>query len=64
MIGWSEKDINPKKSSLQAVYERISEYVETPISVTAMAVESEVIRRFCSVLLNVSSEMVEMARRK
>lgn len=68
MIGWSEKDITPQKRVKLAgqFYERISEYVETPISVTAMAVESGSDQAvFCSCdLLNVSSEMVEMAREK
>ena len=42
-IGWSEVSITPdKKTSLAGqFFERISEYVETPITVTAMAVESE-----------------------
>ena len=42
-IGWSEVSITPdKKVSLAGqFYERISEYVETPITVTAMAIEGE-----------------------
>lgn len=41
-IGWSEVSITPEKkvSLVGQFYERISEYVETDISVTAMAVES------------------------
>jgi len=41
-IGWSERDITPKKKvSLAGQFaERISEYVEKPITVTALAVES------------------------
>lgn len=41
-IGWSEVSITPKKkvSLLGQFYERISEYVETEITVTAMAVEA------------------------
>ena len=42
-IGWAEESIVPdKKVNLQGqLYERISEYVETEITVTAMAVETE-----------------------
>ena len=41
LIGWAEESIVPeKKVSLQGqFYERISNYVESEISVTAMAVE-------------------------
>ena len=41
-IGWSEVSITPEKrvSLVGQFYERISEYVESDISVTAMAVES------------------------
>ena len=40
-IGWSEVSITPdKKISLLGQFaERISEYVEKPITVTAMAIE-------------------------
>ena len=43
MIGWSEISITPnKKISLAGQFaERISEYVEKPLTATAMAVESE-----------------------
>ena len=42
-IGWSEVSITPdKKVSLAGqFYERISEYVETPITITAMAIEAD-----------------------
>lgn len=42
-IGWAEESITPnKKIALAGQFvERISEYVETPISATALAVESE-----------------------
>ena len=42
-IGWSEKSITPdKKIGLDGqFYERVSEGVETPITVTAWAVESD-----------------------
>ena len=43
LIGWAEESIVPeKKASLAGqFFERISEYVESEITVTAMAVESE-----------------------
>ena len=43
LIGWAEESIVPeKKVSLRGqFYERISEYVESEISVTAMAVEAD-----------------------
>lgn len=42
-IGWSEVSIVPKKKVKLAgqFFERISEYVETPITVTTMAIESD-----------------------
>ena len=42
-IGWSEIDITPnKKASLQGQFiERISEYVEKPITATAIAIEKD-----------------------
>ena len=42
-IGWSEVNITPdKKISLAGQFaERISEYVEKPLTATAMAVEAE-----------------------
>ena len=42
-IGWSEKDITPgKKIGLDGqFYERITDQVETPITVTAWAAETE-----------------------
>lgn len=51
-IGWAEVDITPGKPIRLAgqFYERISEYVETPISATALAIENgadQVV--FCSV---------------
>lgn len=41
--GWAEVSITPEKriSLAGQLYERISEYVETPITVTALALESE-----------------------
>ncbi len=40
-LGWAEEDITPKKKIrlMGEFYERISQYVETPISVTALALE-------------------------
>ncbi len=42
-IGWSEVDITPAKNiSLRGqFYERISEYVESPLNVTALAIEAD-----------------------
>ncbi len=42
-IGWSEKSITPnKKVSLDGQFaERISEYVEKPITVTCLVVEQD-----------------------
>lgn len=42
-IGWAEESITPNRNiKLEGqFFERISEYVETPITVTAMAVESD-----------------------
>lgn len=42
-VGWSEVSITPDKKIALAgqFFERISEYVETPITVTALAVESD-----------------------
>ena len=42
LIGWAEESLVPNKKTRLGgqFYERISEYVESPISVTAMAVES------------------------
>ena len=42
-IGWSEVSITPEKKVYLAgqFFERISEYVETPVTVTAMAMESD-----------------------
>jgi len=68
LIGWAEKDITPDKRVKLAgqFYERISEYVETPISVTAMAIESgneQLVICSCD-LVNIAAEMIEMARER
>ena len=68
LIGWSEKDITPdKKISLCGqFYERVSQYVETPLTVTAMAIASgdeHVI--FCSCdLVAVSGELLGIIRNR
>ena len=43
LIGWAEESIVPDKKVMLAgqFYERISEYVESDITVTAMAVEGD-----------------------
>lgn len=68
LVGWSEKDITPggKVKLAGQFFERISEYVETPVTVTAMAVESgneHMVICSCD-LVSISSEMVEMVREK
>ncbi len=42
-IGWAEKDITPNQKIRIAgqFYERVSDIVETPVSVTALAIESD-----------------------
>jgi len=67
-IGWSEQDITPKKKvSLAGQFaERISEYVEKPISVTALAVEAgEEQMVLCSVdLVAVGWNVIEAVRER
>ena len=44
MVGWSEVSITPEGKRIRLAgqfAERISEYVETPITVTALAIESD-----------------------
>ncbi len=65
-IGWSEVSITPdKKVSLAGqFFERISEYVETEISVTAMAIEGEndhMILCSCD-LMGVGANLVKLVR--
>ena len=68
LIGWSEVDMTPdKKISLAGqFYERISEYVETPITATALAIESEGEQAIlCSCdLTSVAMGLVERVREK
>ena len=42
LIGWSEVDMTPDKRIVLVgqFYERISEYVETPLTATAMAISA------------------------
>ena len=68
MIGWSEKDITPeKKVSLVGQFaERISEYVEKPLTVTAMAVttdDEQLVLVSCD-LVGVSYTLVDAVREK
>ncbi|MBQ9544933.1 MAG: hypothetical protein IJV00_07395, partial [Clostridia bacterium] len=66
-IGWAEQSITPenKKLSLRGqFYERISEYVETPITVTALALqcgEGSMIICSCD-LTSVEAELVDRVR--
>lgn len=67
-VGWSEISITPeKKIALSGqFFERISQYVETPITVTAMAVESgedQLIICSCD-LVGVGAEMQNEIRNK
>ena len=67
-FGWAESNITPdKKISLAGQFaERISEYVEKPITVTAMVVASEdeqMILVSCD-LVAVGTNMVEAVREK
>ena len=68
-IGWAEEGIMPEGKKISLVgqfYERISDQVETPITVTALAIEcggEEVI--FCSCdLVSVSSKLISIVREK
>ena len=67
-IGWSEVSITPdRKVSLAGqFFERISEYVETPITVTAMAVEADgdhMVMCSCD-LTSIGSNLVSLVREK
>ncbi|MBP3337715.1 MAG: hypothetical protein J6L59_04850 [Clostridia bacterium] len=67
-IGWSEVSITPdKKVSLAGqFYERISEYVETPITATAMAIEADGDHMvICSCdLTSIGSNLMDLVREK
>lgn len=67
-VGWSEVSITPeKKIALAGQFaERISEYVETPITVTALAVssgEEQMIICSCD-LISISKNLLEKVREK
>ncbi len=67
-IGWSEVSITPTEKIRLAgqFYERISEYVETPITVTAMAVQSGKEQMIlCSVdITSIDFSLVKLVRDK
>lgn len=68
LFGWSEVSITPsKKISLAGQFaERISQYVEKPLTVTAMAVESEddqMVMVSCD-LVSVAANLVDLVREK
>ncbi len=65
-VGWSEISLTPDKKITLAgqFFERISEYVETPITATAMAVESDGEQMIiCSCdLVGIGEALLEMVR--
>ena len=66
LIGWSEANITPeKKVSLEGQFaERISEYVEKPLTATAMAMESageQVVFVSCD-LVHITAELLDGIR--
>lgn len=67
-IGWSEVSITPDKKIRLAgqFYARVSEYVETPITVTAMAIDSgDSSAIICSVdVAAIFRELMDMVRKK
>lgn len=67
-LGWAEEDITPDKKIrlMGQFYERVSEYVETPISVTALALEcSGDAAVFCSCdLVEINSSLMSEVRKK
>ena len=67
-FGWAETDITPKqKIALEGqFYERATDEVETPITVTALAVEANGEQTiFCSCdLVSISGELVESVRER
>lgn len=64
--GWSEISITPNKPIKLAgqFYQRVSEYTETPVTVTALAIENSGEQAiFCSCdLVSVSSDLIERVR--
>jgi len=68
MIGWAEESITPDRKIKLAgqFFERISEYVETPITVTAMAVESgteQMIICSCD-LVSIGENLIQLVRER
>ncbi|MBQ7118830.1 MAG: hypothetical protein IJO09_01320, partial [Oscillospiraceae bacterium] len=69
LAGWSEVSITPENKRISLAgqfFERISEYVETPITVTALAIESDgeqMIICSCDVA-SVSQALVDEVREK
>ncbi len=68
LVGWAEESIVPGKlvNIVGQFYERISDKVETDISVTAMAIESgeeQMIAVSCD-LTSISDELIRLAREK
>ena len=68
LIGWAEESIVPEKKVMLAgqLYERISEYVESDITVTAMAVEAdgEQMIMVSVDVVSISDILLELARNK
>ena len=68
LIGWAEESIVPDKKVMLAgqFYERISEYVESDITVTAMAVEGDGAQMIIASvdLVSVSEELLKLARQR
>ncbi len=68
LIGWAEESLVPEKkvSLLGQFFERISEYVESEISATAMAIEADgdcMVMVSCD-LTNIQDYVLEIAREK
>ena len=68
IIGWAEESIVPEKPAMLPgqLYERISEYIESDISVTAMAIErgtEKAIIVSCDII-KVSDKLMQKAREK
>lgn len=66
LIGWSEVNITPDKPIKLAgqFFDRISEYVETPITVTALAIKNDIEQAvFCSCdLVSISDKLIQDVR--
>lgn len=68
LIGWAEESITPDIPVRLAgqFFERISEYVETPVTVTAMAIESQNEQMvICSCdLVSIGTNLIELVRER